>query len=294
MNLTMEKAGAAHGVRFRESRHRRQTLGRIIATLILAMGAAVVLIPLVWMLSTSLKSDAEVMVNPSFIPWHWQFDNYIRAWRAVPFGTYLKNSLFITLTCMVGTIVSNSLVAYGFAKIRFKGRDVIFLCVLGTMMIPGMVTMIPTYVMFSGFGWVGSYLPLIVPVFGASAYYIFLLRQFFMTIPMAYNEAAKIEGASELNIFAKIIVPMSKPILTTIAVFEFNAKWNDYFNPMLYLDKESMYTLQLGLRTFRGTAGVEWQKFMAASLMVLLPTVIVYACLQKYIIQGVAVGGIKG
>lgn len=294
MNMTAEKAGAVRTLRLRESRFKRLALGRFLATLILMLGAVVVLIPLVWMLSTSLKSDAEVMVNPSFIPWHWQFDNYIRAWNSAPFGTYLKNSLFITLTCLLGTLLSNSLVAYGFAKIRFKGRDVIFLGVLGTMMIPGMVTMIPTYVMFSGFGWIGSYLPLIVPVFGASAYYIFLLRQFFLTIPMAYNEAAKIEGASELNIFLRIIVPMSKPVLTTIAVFEFNAKWNDYFNPMLYLDKESMYTLQLGLRTFRGTAGVEWQKFMAASLLVLLPTVVIYACLQKYIIQGVAVGGIKG
>jgi multiple sugar transport system permease protein len=294
MNLSLEKNVPVQSAGFRESRHRRMAFCRAAATVMLALGAVIVLIPLVWMLSTSLKSDAEVMVNPSFIPRAWQFDNFVKAWRSGPFGTYLKNSVFITLTCLAGTLLSNSLVAYGFAKIRFKGRDVIFLGVLGTMMIPGMVTMIPTYVMFSGFGWIGTYLPLIVPAFGASAYYIFLLRQFFLTIPMAYNEAAKIEGASELNIFARIVLPMSKPIITTIAVFEFNAKWNDYFNPMLYLDNESMYTLQLGLRSFRGTAGVEWQKFMAASLLVLLPTVVVYACLQKYIIQGVAAGGIKG
>ncbi len=294
MNLSVKKAAGVKTASFRESKRRRAAIARLLATLALFAGAIVVLIPLVWMLSTSLKSDAEVMVNPSFIPMHWQFDNFYKAWQSGPFGTYLKNSVFITLSCLIGTLLSNSLVAYGFAKIRFKGRDVIFLCVLGTMMIPGMVTMIPTYVMFSSFGWVGTYLPLIVPAFGASAYYIFLLRQFFLTIPMAYNEAAKIEGASELNIFARIVLPMSKPIITTIAVFEFNAKWNDYFSPMLYLDKESMYTLQLGLRSFRGTAGVEWQKFMAASLLVLLPTVIVYACLQKYIIQGVAAGGLKG
>ncbi len=294
MNLSVKKAAGMKTASFRESKRRRAAIARLFATLALFAGAIVVLIPLVWMLSTSLKSDAEVMVNPSFIPIHWQFDNFYKAWHSGPFGTYLKNSVFITLSCLIGTLLSNSLVAYGFAKIRFKGRDVIFLCVLGTMMIPGMVTMIPTYVMFSSFGWVGTYLPLIVPAFGASAYYIFLLRQFFLTIPMAYNEAAKIEGASELNIFARIVLPMSKPIITTIAVFEFNAKWNDYFAPMLYLDKESMYTLQLGLRSFRGTAGVEWQKFMAASLLVLLPTVIVYACLQKYIIQGVAAGGLKG
>lgn len=267
---------------------------RSVATLLLFAGSIVVLLPLIWMLSTALKSDAEVMVNSSFVPREWRFDNFAKAWTSAPFETYLKNSVFITLTSLTGTLLSVSLVAYGFAKIRFKGKDIIFLAVLGTMMIPGMVTMIPTYVMFSKFGWVGTYLPLIVPAFGGSAYYIFLLRQYFMGIPMAYSEAAKLEGANEMNILMRIIIPMAKPALTTIAVFEFNAKWNDYFNPMLYLDNEKMYTLQLGLRTFRGTAGVEWQKFMAASLIVLLPTVILYAFMQRYIIQGVAVGGIKG
>lgn len=268
--------------------------GRAIATIILLVGSVVVMIPLVWMLSTALKSDAEVMINSSFIPRDWRFDNFAKAWTSAPFETYLKNSVFITLVGLTGTLLSNSLIAYGFAKIRFRGRDAIFVAVLATMMIPGMVTMIPTYVMFSRFGWVGTFLPLTVPSFFGSAYYIFLLRQYFLGIPMAYNEAAKIEGANEFNILMRIIVPMSKPVLTTIAVFEFNAKWNDYFGPMLYLDNEKMYTLQLGLRTFRGTAGVEWQKFMAASLIVLLPTIIIYAFLQRYIIQGVAVGGIKG
>ena len=267
---------------------------RAVATLLLFAGSIVVLLPLIWMLSTALKSDAEVMVNSSFVPREWRFDNFAKAWTSAPFETYLKNSVFITWTSLIGTLLSVSLVAYGFAKIRFKGKDIIFLAVLGTMMIPGMVTLIPTYVMFSKFGWVGTYLPLIVPAFGGSAYYVFLLRQYFMGIPMAYNEAAKLEGANEINILMRIIIPMAKPALTTIAVFEFNAKWNDYFNPMLYLDNEKMYTLQLGLRTFRGTAGVEWQKFMAASLIVLLPTVILYAFMQRYIIQGVAVGGIKG
>lgn len=276
------------------SHHFRQKLGRTIATIILAIGAVVVLLPLVWMVSTSLKSDAEVMINPSFIPRDWDFANYSRAWNAMNFPLLTRNSLIITVSCLVGTLVSNTLIAYGFSKIRFKGREIIFLAVLGTMMIPGMVTMIPTYVLFSWFGWVGTYLPLIVPAFFGSAYYIFLLRQFFLGIPMTYNEAAKIEGAGDLTILTRIIVPMAKPVLTTIAVFEFNAKWNDYFSPMLYLDNEKLYTLQLGLRSFRGTSGVEWQKFMAASLLVLLPTIIIYACLQKYIIQGVAIGGIKG
>ena len=271
-----------------------QMIVRAVCTILLSLGSLLVIFPLIWMISTALKSDAEVMINSSLIPWDWRFDNFAKAWNSAPFMTYLKNTLFITVVGMFGTVLSCSIVAYGFAKIRFKGRDTIFMCVLGTMMIPGMVTMVPTYVLYSKLGWVGTFLPLTVSNFFGSAYYVFLLRQSFLGIPMTYNEAAKLEGANELQIFSKIIMPLSKPILTTILVFEFNAKWNDYFGPMLYLSSESQYTLQLGLRTFRGTAGVEWQKFMAASLIVMTPTVLVYALLQKYILQGVASGGIKG
>lgn len=279
----------------RQASHKRnQAIVRIVATILLALGSLLVLFPLVWMLSTALKSDAEVMINSSLIPRDWRFDNFAKAWNSAPFMMYLKNTIIITAIGMAGTVISCSLVAYGFAKIRFKGRDIIFLCVLGTMMIPGMVTMVPTYVMYSKLGWVGTFLPLTVSNFFGSAYYIFLLRQSFLGIPMTYNEAAKLEGANEMQVFTRIIMPLSKPILTTILVFEFNAKWNDYFGPMLYLNSQKQFTLQIGLRTFRGTAGVEWQKFMAASLIVLLPTVIVYAVLQKYILQGVASGGIKG
>jgi len=279
----------------RQASHKRnQAIVRIVATILLALGSLLVLFPLVWMLSTALKSDAEVMINSSLIPRDWRFDNFAKAWNSAPFMMYLKNTIIITAIGMAGTVISCSLVAYGFAKIRFKGRDIIFLCVLGTMMIPGMVTMVPTYVMYSKLGWVGTFLPLTVSNFFGSAYYVFLLRQSFLGIPMTYNEAAKLEGANEMQVFTRIIMPLSKPILTTILVFEFNAKWNDYFGPMLYLNSQKQFTLQIGLRTFRGTAGVEWQKFMAASLIVLLPTVIVYAVLQKYILQGVASGGIKG
>lgn len=276
------------------SHFRRQTILRIVASTLLMLGSVVVLFPLIWMLSTALKSDAEVMVNPSLIPQAWAWDNFAKAWNSAPFGTYLKNTVFITVVCTAGSLVGNSLAAYGFAKIRFRGRELVFLCALGTMMIPGMVTLVPTYVLFSRLGWVGTYLPLIVPSFTAGAYYTFLLRQSFMGIPMSYNEAAKLEGANEMQIFTRIILPLSKPILTTIVVFEFKAKWNDYFGPMLYLTSEKQYTLQLGLRTFRGTAGVEWQKFMAASLIVMAPTLIMYAFMQKYILEGMAQGGIKG
>jgi len=276
------------------SHFRKVAVIRIIASVILFIGSVVVLFPLIWMVSTALKSDAEVMVNSSLIPRDWAWDNFIKAWNAAPFGRYLLNTLFLAVVGTIGSLIGNSLAAYGFAKIRFRGRDLVFLCALGTMMIPGMVTMVPTYVLFSKLNWVGTYLPLIVPAFTAGAYYTFLLRQSFLGIPMSYNEAAKLEGANEMQIFTRIILPLSKPILTTIVVFEFKAKWNDYFGPMLYLTDEKQYTLQLGLRMFRGTAGVEWQKFMAASLIVMAPTLIMYAFMQKYILEGMAQGGIKG
>lgn len=279
---------------YRESRSFNEKLVGTVATIFLAFGAILMLFPLLWMISTSLKGEAEVMVNSSLIPWEIHLENFAIAWNAIPFSRYLANSSFVTLLSVCGALVANSLVAYGFANFRFKGRNVIFLCVLGTMMIPTLVLMIPTYVVFSKIGWVGTYLPLIVPAFTGTAYYIFLLRQGFLGISRSYSEAAKIEGANELQIFSRIQLPLVRPILTTVAVFEFNAKWNDYLTPMLYLNDEKLYTLQLGLRSFRGTAGVEWHKFMAASLIVLLPSVIIYFVLQKYIIKSVAIGGVKG
>jgi multiple sugar transport system permease protein len=281
-------------VKLSESIKFRQTVTGTLATIALLLGSILVLYPLVWMLSTALKSDAEVMINTGLIPWDWRWDNFAKAWNSAPFDTYLKNTIYLTVIGLIGAIVSNTLIAYGFAKLNFVGKDLIFMCVLGTMMIPGMVTMIPSYVLFSKIGWVGSYLPLIVPAFTGSAYNVFLLRQSFLGINSAYSDAAKIEGAGEMKILTKIYVPLTRPVIVTIAVFTFNGRWNDYFGPMLYLNDEKLYTLQLGLRTFRGTAGVEWQKFMAASLIVLIPTVIIYFFMQKYIIQSVAIGGVKG
>jgi multiple sugar transport system permease protein len=293
-NTTAAIDKKSNRVKLSESIKFRERLTGALGSIVLLLGSILVLYPLIWMLSTALKSDAEVMINQGLIPWDWRWDNFAKAWNSAPFDIYLKNTVYLTVIGLVGAILSNTLIAYGFAKLNFVGKDTIFLCVLGTMMIPGMVTMIPSYVLFAKIGWVGSYLPLIVPAFTGSAYNIFLLRQAFMGINPAYSDAAKIEGAGEMKILTKIYVPLTRPVIVTIAVFTFNGRWNDYFGPMLYLNDEKLYTLQLGLRTFRGTAGVEWQKFMAASLIVLIPTVIIYFFMQKYIIQSVAIGGVKG
>ncbi|MCM0649645.1 carbohydrate ABC transporter permease [Clostridium swellfunianum] len=277
-----------------KSKSRMELIGKIIVFIILIAGAAFIMLPLVWMISTALKSDRELFINSSLIPQDWVWNNFPRAWKSAPFTIYLKNTLFITGMGVIGALISNSLVAYGFAKIDFKGKKVLFAMLLATMMIPGSVTMIPTYILFAKLKWIGTFLPLIIPPFFAGAFNVFLIRQFLMGIPNDYSEAAKIEGANEFMIYSRIILPLCKPVLTAIAIFEFNGKWNDFMGPLLYLTKEKMYTLQMGLRTFQSSNGMEWQMFMAASLIVLLPVVIIFFTLQNYFIEGVSMSGIKG
>jgi multiple sugar transport system permease protein len=277
-----------------KSKKKMEFTAKVFVFITLIAGAAIIMIPLVYMISTALKSDKELFVNSSLIPRDWVWNNFPRAWKSAPFTTYLKNSLFITGMGVTGALISNSLVAYGFAKINFKGKKVLFAILLATMMIPGSVTMIPTYILYAKLKWVGTFLPLVVPSFFAGAFNVFLLRQFLMGIPNDYSEAAKIEGANEFMIYAKIILPLCKPALTAIAIFEFNGKWNDFMGPLLYLTREKMYTLQMGLRTFQSSNGMEWQMFMAASLIVLLPVVIIFFTLQNYFIEGVSMSGIKG
>jgi multiple sugar transport system permease protein len=260
----------------------------------LSIGAIFIMFPLIWMISTALKSDTELFINPSLIPRDWMWSNFAKAWKAAPFPTYLRNTVFITSVSMVGVLISNAIVAYGFARIDFKGKKFMFALLLATMMIPGSVTMIPTYILFSKLKWVGTYLPLTVPAFFAGAFDVFLLRQFMLGIPQDYSEAAKIEGANEFTIFSRVVMPLCKPALTAIAIFTFNGRWNDFMGPLLYLNKERMYTLQIGLRSFQTAHGMEWQSFMAASLIVLLPVVIVFFFLQNYFIEGVSMSGVKG
>ncbi len=255
--------------------------------LLLIAGSLFMMAPLFWMLSISLKSMDEIYRGAfSFIPEDIRFSNFIEIFNVVPFGTYFINTSVITIIVVLANVFVNAFIAYGFSKIKFKGRKVLFIVVLSTMMLPGFVTLIPQYVIFAKIGLVNTYYPLIIPHLFGSAFNIFLLRQFFKGIPDTYIEAAKLEGANHFQIFFKIALPMVKPALFTVAIFSFNGVWNDFLGPLLYLNDESLYTLQLGLQVFQEQSTTQWNYLMVGSLLILLPVIILFFFFQKYFIQG--------
>lgn len=279
-----------------ESRKVKKRISNIFIFGLLLAGSALLLSPIWWMFATSVKNMQEIMTYPpTFWPEEWNWRNYLDTLEAAPFIRYTFNTLFLTMIAVFANTLANSFIAYGFAKIRFKGREVWFAILLATMMLPGFVTMIPHYVMFANLGWLNTYLPLIIPQFFGGAFFIFLLRQFFRTIPDELMEAAKIDGASHFYIWARIILPLSKPAIATVAIFTFNGSWNDFIGPLLYLNDESLYTLQIGLQVFKGQVSTQWNYLMAGSLMVLLPVIILFFIFQRYFIEGMNLtGGTKG
>lgn len=255
--------------------------------LLLIAGSLFMMAPLFWMLSIALKSMDEIYRGEfSFIPDDIQFSNFIEIFNVIPFGTYFLNTSVITVIVVLANVFVNAFIAYGFAKIKFKGRKVLFIIVLSTMMLPGFVTLIPQYVIFAKIGLVNTYYPLIIPHLLGSAFNIFLLRQFFKGVPDTYIEAAKLEGANHFQIFFKIALPMVKPALFTVAIFSFNGVWNDFLGPLLYLNDESLYTLQLGLQVFKEQSTTQWNYLMVGSLLILAPVIILFFFFQKYFIQG--------
>jgi multiple sugar transport system permease protein len=278
---------AATAPRFYETKKFKENMKLTFVTLLLIAGSTLILMPLWWMISTSLKSPAEIaQYPPTFFPKEINFSNYIEAWQTAPFTRWAMNTLLIAALGTLGSVFVNSLVAYAFAKIKFKGRNALFVIVLSTMLIPGFVTMVPQYILFSKLGWVNTYLPLIVPAFLGSAFFIFLLRQFMMGIPNELIEAAVLDGAGHLQIWWHIMLPLTKPALITVAIFSFNGAWNDLLGPLLYINDESMYTLQIGLQTFKGTVQTQWHYLMAMSVTVLLPVVLLFFFFQRYFIEG--------
>jgi multiple sugar transport system permease protein len=213
----------------------------------------------------------------------------------IPFLLYARNTLMVTLLCVAGSVCSNAVVAYAFARLRWPGRDFFFAVTLATMMVPFPVLMVPTFGLFKWLGWVGSFRPLWVPAFFGSAFSIFLLRQFFRTIPMELSEAAKIDGCSEVRIFTDVLLPLAKPALAVVALFTFMGTWNDFMGPMIYLSDQETFTLSLGLQAYQSQhGGTQWNLLMAAATVVILPVIIVFFFAQKMFIQGIATSGLKG
>jgi len=257
--------------------------------------AAFFVLPFLWMFSTSLKGYRQIFTYPpQWIPSPVHWSNYVKAIKAMPFLRYLLNSIFITVVAIVGTVFSSSLVAYSFAKLKWRGRDSLFMFAIVTMVIPLQVTSIPVFVLYKHLGWLNSFKPLTIPYFfGGGVFYIFLLRQFFLTIPETLSDAARMDGCSEFDIYWRIILPLSKPVLATIAIFTFMFTWNDFFGPLIFLPGKEKGTLALGLAMFVGQHGTEWSLLMAASIMLLIPVIIIFVFCQKYFIRGITLTGMK-
>ncbi|EGP4987026.1 TPA: carbohydrate ABC transporter permease [Enterococcus faecium] len=274
------------------NRQSKKMLSYVLMTII----GIILLIPLLWMVFTSLKPMEEIVrYPPTFFPEKIVWENYLDTIAAFPFWRYARNTLFITVLVVIGNVLSNSFIAYGFAKLDFSGKKLMFALVLSTMMIPGFVTMIPQYVLFSKIGWVGTYLPLIVPSFFGNAFNIFLMRQFYLSINNELIEAAEIDGANHLYIWSHLMLPLTKPALITIAINSFNAAWNDFLGPLLYIQDQEKYTLQIGLQVFQNQATTQWNYLMAGATLVLIPTILLFFFAQRYFIEGMDLtGGSKG
>jgi ABC-type glycerol-3-phosphate transport system permease component len=269
---------------------------RLMLYLVLIFGAIAFSLPFFWMVRTSVMPSNQIYVfPPEWIPTELQLGNWVEFWTDLPFPTFYKNTLFYVVARTLIVTLSSSLVAYGFARLRFPGRNILFMLCLSTMMLPPQVTLIPQYLIFSRLGWVNTYYPLIVPgVFGV-AFHIFLLRQYYSTIPLEMDDSAKIDGCGFFGIYWRIILPMSLPALGVVAVMNITFAWNEFFGPLIYLNQMSKYPLSLGLSLMKGEGvTLDMQLLMAATTASLLPLLVLFFLAQKYFIQGIVVTGVKG
>lgn len=254
------------------------------------------LLPFYWLITTSLKDLASATASPPiWIPGSLHFENFAEATARIPFWLYTWNTLYICIAAVIGTTVSSALVAWGFSHFQFKGRDAFFALTLATMMVPFPVLMVPHYAMFREIGWIGTFYPLWVPAFFGTAYNIFLLRQFFRSLPKDLLEAARIDGCSEFRIFLTIGVPLSRSAILVVALFAFLYNWNDFMAPLIYLTDESQFTLALGLQAFQSRlGGVEINLMMAATTLMILPVIVLFFFMQKSFVEGISLTGTKG
>lgn len=271
-----------------------QRLAKFATYAVLIFGAAFILLPFVWMISTSLKPDKEVlMMPPKWIPTVLQWKNYVDAFKAVPFFTYLKNSVIVTVLITTCELITTILAAFAFARLEFKGKNLLFMLLVATMMVPGEILIIPNFVTLAQLGWIDTYKAMVAP-WATSVFSIFLLRQQFASIPESYYKAARMDGCSDLRYLLTVMVPMSRPTVVSIALLKIINSWNSYFWPLIATNSREMRTLPVGLAYFTTEAGTDYNTLMAFSLMIISPTIIVYLFTQKYIIQGVSKTGLKG
>lgn len=281
---------------------RRQTtlrfwkpLRTLVSHLVLGVGGLFFVIPLVFMLSTSLKAMRQIaQFPPQLIPDPVIWLNYPDVFLYAPMHRYFLNTMFIVIPSIIGAVFTSSLAAYAFARLRAPGKNLVFMVLLSTMMLPSAVTLVPTYILFAKLGWVGSFKPLVIPALAGSAFFVFLMRQFFMTIPRELEDAALIDGCSRFRIYRSIILPLAKPVLATVTIFAFMGSWNEYFRPLIYLGNQTQYTMSLGLQVFVEAHRTEWGMMMAASTMMVMPVILIFFLAQKHFVEGITLTGIKG
>ena len=277
-------------------RKTRTRVNQAVAYLLCIIGSFIFLIPLIWLVRSSFMGLSQIFIfPPEWIPDPWHFENYPKALTTIPFFRYFLNTMIILVPSVIGTVITSALAAYGFARLRWPGRDLVFAILMTTLMLPYAVTLIPTFLVWAKLGLINTYWPLIAPSwFGGGIFFIFLLRQFFMTLPTELDEAAIIDGANPLQIFWYIIIPLSRPALITVAIFSTLNAWNDFLGPLIYLNDSRQYTLALGLAEFTGLYTSQWHLLMAAATVILLPVVILFFVAQRYFIEGIALTGTKG
>jgi multiple sugar transport system permease protein len=278
---------------------RRKTKGgfsRIALYAAMILLSLIFLMPLFWLVTTSLKEQGDVFASPPvWFPETPQWGNYAEAVDRASLWTWLGNTATVSIFAVIGNVLTSSLVAYGFARLEFPGRNILFVLLLSTMMLPDVILLVPQFILFREFGWIDTLLPLIVPTFfGGGAFNIFLVRQFYLTIPRDFDDAARLDGASNWQIWRQIMLPLSMPALTAVAIFSFVYHWNDFMGPLIYLQSEDMKTLALGLRAFISPTDSSWNISMAASMFLVVPVMIIFFIGQRYFIRGVAMTGITG
>jgi len=280
------------------SRRRRQwrtTVGHLLLHCFIILLGITFLMPLAWVVSTSLKLPGQVFVTPiEWIPTEPKWSNYPDVFARLPFHLFIRNSFYITIMGTLGIVLSSLTVAFGLSRLRWPGRDLLFTVLLATMMLPGVVTMIPVFIIFKEIGWIGTFYPLWVPAWFGAAFYIFLMRQYMMTLPIELDEAAKIDGASNFRILWQVIAPLCGPAIVTVTIFAFLQHYNAFMEPLIYISDNEMFTLPLGLLWFQGRFGNFWHLVMAASMITITPVIILFFVAQRYFVQGAQFSGLAG